>query len=74
MNISAIWKLKGAWEQFCKNHPKFPMFIEAVKNKGVDEGTVVSISFTDPDGKAVETNLRITKEDLQLIDSLKDLF
>lgn len=73
MNIGAAIKAKGAWEKFTRNHPKFPLFLEAVKNKGVHEGTVVSICFTEPDGSKLETNLRITAEDLELFETLKDL-
>ena len=45
MNISAIWKLKGAWEKFTANHPKFPLFLDAIQRKGVTEGTG-SLSLT----------------------------
>ncbi len=73
MNIGAAFKAKGAWEKFTKNHPKFPLFLEAVKNKGVHEGTIVSISFTEPDGTKLETNLKITNEDLELFEVVKDI-
>ena len=73
MNISAIWKLKSAWEQFTKEHPKFPLFLEAVQNKGITEGTVIGISFTDPEGKTIETNIKVTDSDIQLYEMLKDL-
>ncbi|MCQ2497084.1 MAG: hypothetical protein MJ131_10900 [Lachnospiraceae bacterium] len=73
MNIGAAFKAKGAWEKFAKNHPKFPLFMDAVKRKGVQEGTLVSVSFTDPDGSKLETNLRITAEDLELLEVLKGM-
>ena len=73
MNISALWKLKGAWAQFTQNHPKFPLFLEAVQNKGIQEGTVIGISFTDTEGKTIETNLKVTASDIELYESLKGL-
>jgi len=73
MNISAIWKLKSAWEQFTREHPKFPLFLDAVQKKGIVEGTVIGISFTDPEGKTIETNIKVTASDLQLYETLKDL-
>ena len=73
MNISAIWKLKGAWEKFTAVHPKFPLFLEAMQKKGIAEGTVIAISFTDVEGKTIETNLKVTASDIELYESLKDL-
>lgn len=73
MNIAAAWKLKGAWEQFTKEHPKFPLFLEAVQRRGISEGTVIALSFTDPEGKTIETNIKVTASDIQLYETLKDL-
>ena len=73
MNISAIWKLKGAWEKFTSNHPKFPLFLDAMQRKGISEGTVIAISFTDTEGKTIETNIKVTASDIELYESLKDL-
>ena len=73
MNIAAAWKLKGAWEQFTKEHPKFPLFLEAVQRQGISEGTVIALSFTDPEGKTIETNIKVTASDIQLYETLKDL-
>ena len=73
MNIAAALKLKGAWEQFTREHPKFPMFLDAVQRKGIQEGTVIAISFTDPEGQTIETNIKVTASDIQLYETLKDL-
>jgi len=73
MNIADVFKLKGAWEQFTREHPKFPMFLEAMKNKGIEEGTIIGVSFTDTSGKTIETNIRVTASDMKLYESLKDL-
>ena len=72
-NISALWKLKGAWETFTANHPKFPLFLDAMQRKGVTEGTVIGISFTDTEGKTRETNIKLTASDMELYETLKDL-
>ena len=73
MNIAAALKLKGAWEQFTREHPKFPLFLDAVQRKGIQEGTVIALSFTDPEGQKIETNIKVTASDLQLYETLKDL-
>ena len=73
MNISAIWKLKGAWNKFTENHPKFPLFLEAMQKKGIAEGTVIGISFPDTEGKTIETNLKVTASDIELYESLRGM-
>lgn len=64
---------KEAWETFTQNHPKFPLFVQAVMTNGIKEGSVLGISVKDPDGKVTETNLRITESDLELMEMLKDM-
>ncbi|MBP9996993.1 MAG: hypothetical protein KBT19_06915 [Lachnospiraceae bacterium] len=73
MDIGAIMKIKGAWERFAANHPKFPMFISAVSKKGIKEGTIIEIGITDPDGTVMNTNIKISASDLELVDLLKSI-
>ena len=72
-NMKAIMQMKEAWDTFVSNHPKFPLFLNAVKSKGVPEGTVVAVSLTYPDGSVVDTNLKVTESDLKLFETLKSL-
>ena len=67
MGIGDIAKAKKAWDVFTANHPKFPAFLNAVKAKGIKEGTVISIKITGPEGESLETNIKVQKEDLDLI-------
>ena len=73
MDIGSVMKIKGAWDTFTKNHPKFPMFLSALSKKGVKEGTIMEISITDPDGTVMNTNIKVTASDLQLFESLKGM-
>ena len=70
-NMETIMRIKAAWDTFKNNHPKFPMFVQAVRANGIKEGSVIAISITDPDGKVTETNLRVTASDLELFNSLR---
>ena len=72
-NIEAIMKLKKAWDTFRGNHPKFPMFLSAVKKAGIKEGTIIDICITDPNGTKMETNIKVTESDLELYESLKSM-
>lgn len=73
MDFNAAMKLKQAWDTFTGNHPKFPGFLNAMRARGVHEGDIVAISVTGPDGKTMETNIRVTASDLELFETLKNL-
>ncbi len=73
MNIQDIMKLKTAWDTFTANHPKFPAFLNAAKQAGIKENTIVAISITDPEGKTIETNVKVTSSDLELFETLKGM-
>lgn len=73
MNPKNLMMLMSAWKEFQTNHPKFPAFLQALNNQGVHEDTVIEISVTDPDGKKIETNIKVKQSDLQLFESLKSM-
>lgn len=72
-NMEALFKLKGAWDTFTRNHPKFPKFLKAVLKTGIKEDTIIAISITDPDGKVMDTNLKVTASDLELLETIKNI-
>lgn len=73
MNPMDIMKFKSLWDSFTSRHPKFPMFMNAVMQNGVKEGTVFEITVKDPDGKEIASNLKIAKEDMELFEKLKQM-
>jgi len=73
MNPQNIMALMAAWSEFQNNHPKFPAFLQALKTQGIKEDSVVEISVTDPDGRKIETNIKVKASDLQLFESLKNM-
>ena len=73
MNIPDIMKIKGAWDIFTANHPKFPMFLNAARAAGIKEDTIIAVSITEPDWRVIDTNVKITASDLELFEALKDL-
>ena len=60
-------------ERFRMNHPKFPLFLNAVSQDALREGAVVEITVTTPEGKNYCSNLKLMQEDLELIECLKAL-
>ena len=73
MNPGNMMKAMQAWGTFTNNHPKFPAFLQAMKVQGIKEGTIIEVSVTDPDGKKIETNIKVKAEDMELFNSLKDM-
>lgn len=70
MNPMALMQLKGLYDKFKGNHPKVPMFFKAA-GQSIGEGSVIEISVTDPAGKKMTTNMRVSAEDLELFSQLK---
>lgn len=76
MNFSQLARLqemKKRVDTFRRDHPKFPLFLDAVNRDAVKEGTIIEISVTSPEGKHYETNLKLNRDDLELLQALGQL-
>lgn len=73
MDFSALLKLKQTWDRFRANHPKFAAFLAAIKDRGVREGMIIELSVKYPDGSSMRTNLSVTGEDVELLETLSAL-
>lgn len=70
---TAIFQIMNLWNRFKQNHPKFPKFMAAVYQNGIKEGSIVEINITTPDGQSLNSNLKISADDMELISQLKEL-
>ncbi len=57
---------------FNSEHPKVMPFLEMLKKNALEEGTVVEMRATTPDGREYVSNIRLTKTDVESI-KLTDL-
>ena len=73
MDFSALLKIKGAWETFSNNHPRFMPFCQAVGKDAIDAGTIIEVKVTSPDGKEYTTNMKLTQSDMELFGTLKSM-
>ncbi len=73
MDFSALMKIKGAWDTFKMNHPRFPDFLNHVKRNGVIPGTEIQISVTYPNGQNIKSTIKVKESDVQLLESLGSL-
>jgi hypothetical protein len=73
VNPAAIMKLMGAKNQFEQAHPKFAAFFKTILAQGVEEGSVIEITVTRPDGTPLTANMRVQHSDIELVQQLKEL-
>jgi len=71
-NPSKLMKLKNSWDTFTRNHPKFPSFINAVQQNGLEEGTIIEINVKTADGKSLSSNIKLTQSDIEMIRDLSE--
>ncbi len=72
-NPAAIFQIMNMWNRFKQNHPKFPQFLKAAAQNGMKEGSIIEINITTADGQNLSSNLRISAEDMELLEQLKNL-
>ena len=72
MNPMLIMQMKNLLERFQGNHPRVPMFL-ADAGRSIDEGSIIEINVTTAEGKNLCTNLKVTAEDLELIQQLRGM-
>lgn len=73
-NPAALLQMMNLWNRFERNHPKFPMFLKAVAQKGIKEGSIIEIRVTTADGENFDSNLKVSAEDMELVEQMKNLF
>ena len=71
--LALLQKVKPLVDRFRAEHPKFPLFLKAVQKDGIKEGSVLEITVTSPEGKTYTTNLKLTENDMNLLDMIKNL-
>ena len=73
INPSSLMKLMSIKNKFTENHPKFVSFLNNVFGTGIPEDSIVEITVTKPNQPPVTSNIKVKKEDLELLNALKEL-
>lgn len=68
MNPFTLLKYKSKLED---NHPKAAEFVKRVIMPGLPEGTVVEVSITKPGEDTKTSNIRVTKDDIDIFNELR---
>ena len=72
MNPMALMKIMNAKTKFNASHPKFGAFLNAAFAGGIQEGTIIEMKVTKPDGTDMTTNQKKNQSDLELIQELRE--
>ena len=73
MNPMSLLTLKSSLELFKNNHPRFIQFVNSITQAGIKEGTVLECKIITPEGKEVQTNIKLNKDDIQFIEQIKSI-
>ena len=73
INPTIAMKLMNAQNKFTKSHPKFVAFFKTILSSGIPEGTIIEITVTKPGQEPITSNMKVNQEDLELVESLKEL-
>lgn len=69
-NPFQLMQFQEMLETFRQNHPKFPLFLQAVGSHAIQEGTIIELTVKTPDEKNYCTNVRLTSSDVELLQGL----
>ena len=58
---------------FREQHPRVESFIRDNFNRSMQEGTVIEMKVTKPDGRTSICNFRVSKEDLETVEILRNI-
>ena len=73
INPAIAMKLMAAKNAFTNNHPKFVAFLSAVFGTGIPADTIIEITVTKPGQAPVTSNIKIRPDDLELMETLREM-
>ena len=72
MNPMMFMQLQQRIQTFQQDHPKFVPFLMAIKDNALQEGTVLGVTVTTPDGRKIESNIKLTAGDIETFKMMSD--
>ncbi len=73
LNPMQLIGLKNDFDKFKNNHPKFLQFVSAMAQSGLQEGTILECKVLTPEGREMQANIKITQDDLELLQKIKEM-
>jgi hypothetical protein len=72
INPMKLLQLKSSWAAFKENHPRFIPFLQAAGAQ-IREDAVIEMAVVTPEGKRLETNLKVKASDMELLREAMEL-
>ena len=72
-NPMALMKIRKMWERFNAAHPRVLPYVRALGDGYLQEGSVIEVNVTAPDGRSLKCNLKLTGEDLELMNEISEI-
>lgn len=72
MNPKMLMQLQQRLQLFHQDHPKIIPFLTAVKDNALQEGTIFAMKVTTPDGRTIESNIKLTANDIETMRMMSD--
>ncbi len=73
INPFDFFKVKAGLGKLGEEHPKLFPFMQAVSAAGAKEGTIVEMKVTTPEGQVLESNLKLTANDIELFRMIREI-
>ncbi len=72
-NPMKLMELKNMRDRFAQIHPKFVKFTSLLASSPLEEGTILEVTVKKPDGSSMVSNIKLTAEDLQMLQAIKEM-
>ena len=73
MDMGANLRLAKLFSEFAQRHPKVAPFLSGVRSSGLQERMEVAVAIRYPDGTEYKTGIRLTAEDVAMLQDLKNI-
>ena len=73
INPFDFFKVKAGLGKLGEEHPKLFPFMKAVSAAGAREGTIVEMRVTTPEGQVLESNMKLTANDIELFRMIREI-
>lgn len=74
LNPGKLLKLKQDKDRFVLRHQEFVRFLEKKLGAEISEGDEITLVYTKKDGSSESSSAKLTREDLELINTIGKLF
>ncbi len=72
-NPAKLLQLKKQYSAFLDRHPKFMRYMAYITDHYMEEGTVMDVTVTDPQGRSLHGNAKLTAEDVAFLKEVRQM-